>query len=596
MKISVAEYVFKFLEKKGVKEAFIVAGGAAAHLLNSLYSSKINYICNNHEQACAMSAEAYSRVSKKPAVVLVTNGPGSSNTLTGVVGAFQDSIPMIVISGQVSKKHTTNKELNNVRQIGVQELDIIKIVKSITKYSHQVDSANEIKYHLEKAWHKANYGRKGPIWLDIPIDIQSAKIETDKLSGYKFEHNDNLKSESINYNSIIKKINDSKRPLIVAGNGIHLANAENDLLKLLNKTEIPVISSWTAKDIFNWHSKQYIGNFGLFGERAANFAVQKADLLIVLGCRLSIPNIGYETDLFSPNSYKIMVDIDLAELNKKSISIDLKINESLEIFIKNITSKISNKRSLFNDWIKELNLLKNKYPVYLKEYSKITNEGVNSYQFIQVLSKKLEDDHIVVTDMGTSFTSTHQSLKTNGNNRLFTSSSCCSMGYGLPGGIGAYFAKKKSKIIVIAGDGGFQMNIQELQTVVQYNIPIKIFILNNNGYLAIKLMQDNLFSGNYIGSNPESGVSSPDFFKIAKAYGIKSTRIINNKYLSRNIQRVMNFEGPILCDINMKSDQLLIPRVQSSKNEDGTLKSSSLDNMYPFINEEELKEIMSTKS
>lgn len=596
MKISVADYVFEFLEEKGVEVAFIVTGGAAAHLLNSLNKSKINYICNNHEQACSMSAEAYFRVSKKPALVLVTNGPGSVNTLTGVVGAFQDSIPMIILSGQVSKKHTSNEEFSNVRQVGVQELDFIKIVDSVTKYSHQITSPDEINYHLEKAWHKANSGRKGPVWLDIPIDIQSKMIDKSQLSSYKLEKTPVIINNISQYENIIEKINSSKRPLLVVGNGIHLADAEKDLLSLLDKIKVPVISSWTAKDIFDWYSDQYIGNFGLFGERAANFAVQKADLLIILGCRLSIPNIGYETNLFSPNSYKIMVDIDSAELNKKTINIDLKINECLKGFISNLNNYLPNNFTIFNKWIKELNILKFKYPVYLNEYSEISNEGVNSFQFIYELSKKLEDNHIVVTDMGTSFTSTHQSLRTNGKNRLFTSSACCSMGYGLPGGIGAYFADKSNKIIVIAGDGGFQMNIQELQTIVQYKIPIKIFILNNNGYLAIKLMQDNLFSGNYIGSNPESGVSSPEFFKIAKAYGLKAKKIISNKHLSKNIQKVLDYDGPILCDVTMIPNQILIPRVQSSKNSDGSLKSSSLDNMYPFLSDNELNEIMKIKN
>lgn len=588
MQIKLSDYIFEFLQSKNINTAFSVSGGAAAHLLDSAKKYKIKYIANYHEQASAMAAEGYARINSTPSLVLVTNGPGSSNTLTGVVGAYQDSIPMFVISGQVPTSQTlsTNPKL---RQLGVQELDIINVVSSITKYAVQITDPNDIKYHLEKAYYECTTGRKGPVWLDIPLDMQSALVETSKLKGFTPK---SLKTPATDYNYIIDLISKSKRPLVITGNGIHLSNTEEVFLNLLNKLQIPVVSTWTSKDLFDWNDPLFVGNFGLLGERAGNFAVQKADLLLVLGSRLSIPNTGYRTDLFSPNSTKIMVDIDFEELNKTTLNIDYKIQSDLKDFIPELLKLIPNNFNKWENWIKETNNWKEKYPTFLPEYKENKNK-INSFYFIEVLSNSLKDNHVVVTDMGTSYTCTHQALKTNGKNRLFTSSACCSMGFGLPGAIGAYYGDPNNEVILIAGDGGLQMNIQELQTIVQNKIPIKIFVLNNNGYLAISLMQDNLFKGEYIGSTPESGVSSPDFCAVGNAYGITSFRFESNTDLENNIQSILDWDGPVICEIMMPEHQLLIPRVQSKKDETGKITSVSIENMFPFIPDEELKEIMS---
>ena len=337
----------------------------------------------------------------------------------------------------------------------------------------------------------------------------------------------------------------------------------------------------------------FVGNFGLLGERAANFAVQNADLLLVLGSRLSIPNVGYQSHLFSPNSVKVMVDIDENELNKPTIKIDYPINEDLNNFFINILPLLQNKSiPNWDEWIDKTQSWKSKYPVFQPEYKTNTNR-INSFYFMEVLSDKLTDNNVIVTDMGTSYTCTMQSLQMNGNNRLFTSSACCSMGFGLPGAIGAHFGDLSKNIILVAGDGGLQMNIQELQTIIHNKIPLKIFLLNNNGYLAISLMQDNLFKGKYIGSNLESGVSNPNFIKLADAYGFKTYTFNNNIELEKGIDEVLNTEGPVLCEIMMVENQLLIPRVQSSKDESGKIISNSLENMFPYLSKEEMKEIMS---
>lgn len=588
MKVKVSDYVFEFLKQRGVDTIFSVSGGAAAHLLNSVKNCCFNYVCNYNEQASAMAAEGYALVSNKPACVLVTNGPGSSNTITGVLGAYQDSVPMIVISGQVPINQSMGSTGDiKLRQLGVQECDIISMVKPITKYSVQITNANMIPQHLDEAYLQATTGRMGPVWLDIPLDIQSALIDVKRVSN----KNDDVK-DKYDASEVINLIKKSKKPIIITGNGIHLSQTEDIFLKLKDKLQIPVVSTWTSKDLMSFDDNLFVGTFGIMGERAGNFAVQSADLLLVLGSRLSIPNIGYQTHLFSPKSTKIMVDIDTNELHKPTINIDHPLNMDLSIFFEGLIDGLENvELPNWNEWIRETHGWKIKYPVFQPEYKLNTNK-INSFYFMEVLSNKLTDNNVVVTDMGTSYTCTMQSLRMNGKNRLFTSSACCSMGFGLPGAIGAYYSNKTKDVILIAGDGGLQMNIQELQTIIHNKIPIKIFVLNNNGYLAISLMQDNLFKGNYIGSTEGSGVSSPDFTKLGMAYGFKVYKFENNEQLELQIDDVLSETCPVLCEILMVDNQPLIPRVQSSKDSDGKIVSNSLENMFPYLSIDELKKIM----
>ena len=431
--MKVSDYIFNFLLSKGIDTIFSVSGGAAAHLLNSVKEKNIKYICNYHEQACAMSAEGYFRMANKPACVLVTNGPGSSNTITGVLGAYQDSIPMIIISGQVPSNQSLSS-LNNLtlRQLGVQECDIINIVKPITKYAVQVTNHNTIAYHLEEAYKQATTGRGGPVWLDIPLDVQNKEIIINNT----------------NIHEIIDKIFKAKKPVVITGNGIHLSKSETLFNELKNILKIPVISTWTSKDLMDQNDPLFIGNFGILGERSANFTVQNADLLLILGSRMSIPNVGYQHTLFSPKSIKIMVDIDFNELKKPTLNIDYPINMDLKDFIKDLIDELKNREiPNWNDWLTRTQEWKIKYPVFQPEY-KNNKDKINSFYFTEILSKKIKDNHVIVTDMGTSYTCTMQSLRMNGKSRLFTSSACCSMGFGLPGAIGAYFANPNKDIII----------------------------------------------------------------------------------------------------------------------------------------------------
>jgi len=428
----------------------------------------------------------------------------------------------------------------------------------------------------------------GPVWVEIPLDIQNKNfeiLENNIVEQQKIQLIEEIKLDNkIDYNFILNKINKSCNPLFVIGNGIWLSKTENLFKEILEKTQIPVVASWLGKDIINNNNPLYVGDIGILGERPANFAIQKCDLLIVLGCRLTITQIGYDYKNFSKDSYKIMVDIDNNEIEKKIINIDLKINEDLYLFLNNLNNVLDQSQStiesnLFNNWINKIQYWKNKYPSYDKD---INLEGdVNSYYFAKHLSLIMRPNTTIVTDTGSSSFSIFQSFVINKENtRLFTAAGQCSMGYGLPAAIGAYIADNTKDIILIAGDGGFQMNLQELQSVIYYNIPVKIFIFNNNGYLAIKLMQQNLFKENYVGSTLNSGISSPNFVKVAESYGLKTFEINTNNQINV-IQEVIKYSGPCLCHIKMIEKQLIIPRVQSLGDK------KSLEYMFPYIEETE---------
>lgn len=584
--IKLSDYVFSFIADLGVKYVFAVCGGAAMHLVDSAGNNKnLKYIAMHHEQATAMAAEAASRLLGIGAV-LVTSGPGGTNTLTGLCGAWVDSIPVIFVSGQV----TTDTLIKNtgLRQFGIQESDIVNLVKPVTKYAVTVEDPELIKYHLQKAAYLALNQRPGPVWIDIPLDIQSKLIDTAQLVSFDTE---NVRQKGVSLSRQVKRsiqlLKEAKRPVIISGYGIRLAKAEKLFLQLVEKLKIPVISSWTSSDLVDTDHEFYIGRSGIMGDRAGNFTVQNSDLLLILGSRMSIPQVGYNYAHFARAAKKIMVDMDEKELSKPSLKLDLPINSDAKEFILEMLRQLHvGKLELkIDEWLNKCRYWKNRYPVNLPEYKTIKGT-VNSFYFVDVLSSKLSDNAVVVTDMGTSFTCTMQAFKTKKGQRLFTSSGHASMGFGLPGAIGACFGNNKKKVICITGDGGLQMNIQELQTVVYHKLPIIIFVLNNNGYLTIKLMQQNHF-GRYVGSDRDSGLSCPDIVKVANAYGIETGKISNHDELHDKIDGILSKHGPFLCEIIMSESQQLIPRVSSLKKPDGSIVSRPLEDMYPFLSREE---------
>lgn len=583
MKFSVSDYVIFKLTNFGIKQAFCVTGGAASHLMESLRLSSITTIHNHHEQACSMAADSYARVAKIPALVLCTNGPGVTNLITGVAGAFQDSVPMIIITGQVSTKQMMQNSKFKLRQLGVQEILTEPIVQSITKAFVQILNPKDVVEILDAILNQMITGRMGPVWIEIPLDIQSMIIDVDmKKSGKKIKQIENKDSSEF-CSEINSYLTEANRPLLIVGNGVHLSNTETVFNKLFSKIGVPAVSTWSASDLFANSNELYIGNFGVLGQRAANYAIQRADLLIILGSRLSIPNIGYSSELFAPSAKKIMIDIDENELNKETIIINFKICKDLRKLIPCMASHLSSFKH-HEEWRTSTKTLKSKLSI-ANEAKIDSEEFIDSYDFIELLSNNLTGDEIIVTDMGTSFTCTMQALKNNGKNRLLTSSSLSSMGFGLPAAIGAACADlKKHKVICIAGDGGFQMNIQELQTIVDNQLEVKIFVLNSNGYLAISIMQDNSFGSKYFGANTESGVGAPSFAKIAHAYGISSSYLSSNlSDAGLEIEKIVKHNGSYLCEVPISPKQLMRPRVQSVKKNDGKFSSGSIEAMWPLL-------------
>ena len=546
-------------------------------------NKNINFIFTHHEQSAAMAAEAYCRIKKKPAILSITSGPGGTNAITGVIGAWVDSIPMIIISGQVERKDMILK--SGTRQIGIQEANICEIIKPITKYAKVLKTSSDIEKELKIAIKISKQGRPGPVWLDIPLDVQAQKFSKKKINFKINETSSNNKSLKKNDKKKIlrvhKLIKNSKRPLVLIGNGIHLGDAEKEFLRFLKISQLPFLSSWNASDIVDSNHKLNFGRPGLFGNRISNFAIQSCDLLIILGCRLSVPITGYQIKNFSPNSKKIYVDIDQKEILKRNLKIKLKLNFDVKIFLRFFNSYIKNKKlSLKLSWIEKLEKLK----LDLNEDKKYLNQKnfINSFNFINELSKTLKGNENIVTDMGTSFTCTMQAFKTKKNQRLFTSSGIAAMGFGLPGLLGSYFADKKKNPICITGDGGLMFNIQELQTIKNYKIPAKIFIINNGGYLTMKLMQKKNFK-KFVGADDQSGLTLPNFSKISKAFGFSFKKITNAKNIKKDLIKIFKSKQPLICEVMIPTLQDLVPRVQTQMNKDGSFEPAMIDNMYPFI-------------
>ena len=592
----VADYIFSTIANLGVKKVFAVSGGGAMHLVDAVgRNPDLEYVATHHEQAAAMAAEGYARIAGHPGVALVTSGPGGTNALTGVCGAWVDSIPTIFFSGQVTCD--TLLEGTGLRQFGIQESDIVELMKPVTKYAVTVKDPLTIRYHLEKAIHLATTGRPGPVWLDVPLDVQSKLINENDLSGYAPPAAAPSPSpeEKKAVQKCIALLQAAKRPVLITGHGIRLAKAELAIVKLVESLKIPVVSSWTTSDLFPTDSSLYIGRSGIMGDRASNFAVQNADLLLIIGSRMSIPQVGYRYRLFAREAKKIMVDIDPKELAKPSLSIDLPLCMDAKVFIQVLSAELEAGAVRLNiaEWLERCLEWKKKYPVVLPEYRN-NKDKVNSFYFIDALSQKLGPDAIVVTDMGTSFTCTMQTFRVKKGQRLFTSSGHASMGFGLPGAIGTCLGADRRKTVCVSGDGGLQMNIQELQTVVHNKLPIILFVLNNQGYLTIKQMQQNHF-GQYVGADPSSGVTTPDMLKIAQAYGIAASRISNQQELDTELGSVLAQPGPYICEIMMPENQPLIPRLSSLKKPDGTVVARPLEDLYPFLDREEFMKNMVVK-
>lgn len=589
--MKVSDYLASAIADLGVRHVFGVCGGGAMHLVDSFGGTdRLEYVATHHEQAAAMAAEGYARIAGGPGAALFTSGPGGTNAITGLYGAWVDSIPTVFISGQVTQDTLIAE--TGLRQFGIQEGNIVEVVRPITKYAVTITDPQTVRFHVEKACHLATTGRPGPVWIDVPLDVQSRMIDPQEQKGFTPEWpepscTDHQLSGLVA--ECVEMLDKSERPVMIFGYGTRLAGAENAVRDVVARLQIPCVSSWNTSDIVPYADENYVGRSGIMGDRAGNFAVQNADLLLIVGSRMSIPCVGYNYKLFARAAKKIMVDIDEIELKKPSLRPDLPICTDARRFLLAFLGKIDHPLSI-DAWRQRCRGWKVKYPVCLPEY-KDNCDKVNSFYFIEQLSARLDADAAVVTDMGTSFTCTMQTFKTKMGQRLFTSSGFASMGFGLPGAIGACMARGRRRTILVTGDGGLQMNIQELQTVVHHQLPLTIFVLNNEGYLTIKLMQQNHF-GRYVGTDPSSGLSCPDIVKLAAAYGIGAERIGDQETLDRRLGDVLAQPGPYICEIMMPPEQLLIPRVSSLKLPDGRIISKPMEDLFPFLNRDEFKENM----
>lgn len=595
MKLS--DYVVNFLsENLGIKHIFMIVGGANAHLIDSVAKHKdIKYVCAIHEQAAAMAVEGYAKISSGMGAALVTSGPGGTNAITGVAGAWADSLPCIFISGQVVLKDTTDGK--TIRQRGVQQINIVDLVKPVTKYAVMLEKADEIRYHLEKAAYLAKNGRPGPVWIDIPTDMQHAEIDPEKIRSFSPEEIE--KPQIDNLGEIIPKImpllREAKRPVFIVGHGVRLARAEKEFIEVTEKLGFPVVAAWNGADLIAHNHPLNIGRAGVIGQRAANFAVATCDLILAVGSRMDTRQVGNNSKEYAKKAKKIVVDIDRHELEKGLIDIDFPIKSDAKQFLQALLQKFNEEKfegQNLDWWVAQCHDWHKKYPVVLPEYYK-EKKYVNSYVFMDALSDELEKNDIIITECASSMTVSMQAFKIKEGQRIFTSTGMASMGYGFCGTIGGWFASKNlDRIIGIYGDGGFQMNIQELQTVVYHQIPIKIFLLNNRCYLTIKNTQKAFYDGKISASDYDSGYSAPDFVKIANAYGIETEIIYNHENMRGKIRSVINRPGPILCEVRNDPEQELIPLSMYKKVGDKYF-GGSLENMYPYMPEDEVKKILS---
>lgn len=595
--IKVSDYLCNFFSSKGITHAFILGGGGNMHLIDSVGKSKIKYVCNYHEQGSSFAAEGYARITGKPGLCVITTGPGGTNTMTGVLGCWQDSIPMFVVSGQIARKFMGAGTKMGVRQLGVQEMNVVDLVKPMTKYAKVLMEPNDIRYELEKAWHLATTGRQGPVWLDIPLDVQSAMIDEKKLRKFdpkeiKTEYITDQKQVEKLVEKTLKKIEKSERPVLYSGNGIRLSGAHEDFLKLVDLLKIPVLTSYVGYDMLPNDHPYFFGRAHAMGQRAGNLILQNSDLLLSIGARLDVLTIGYEKEKFARAAYKIMVDIDENEIKKTTLNIDLGVNTDAKLFINEMIKQLKKKplKLKTGNWLEYGRKLNKKYPNVPKEFWK-EKKFVNPYCFIEESCKQFKPNEIVVLANGVNVLNcSYQAFIVKKGQRVILNLGSATMGYSLPAAIGVSFALgNKKRVICMEGDGSIQMNIQELQAVKHYNLPIKIFIHSNDGYLSNKNSQKNLFGGKYVGSDPDSGISVPDFVKIGKAYGIKSIRINNHKEMKRKIKYVLDYPGPIICEINALKEMSLTPKLVTRKRADGSFYSPALEDMTPLLPREELK-------
>ncbi len=600
MKIKVAKYIAEFLVEHGISDCFMVTGGGAMHLDDALgHEEGLRCIFNHHEQACSVAAEAYTRMTGKLAAVCVTSGPGGTNAITGVMGGWLDSIPMFILSGQVKRETTTAScpELG-LRQLGDQEFDIIGSVSNMTKYAVMVMDPRDIAYHLEKAYYLALDGRGGPVWLDIPLDVQGAQVETDELRHFIPEQEcpwslPELTDEVAD--TILEKIKNAKAPLMLVGTGVRLAGASEKLLELIEKLRIPVVTAWNANDALAADSPYFAGMPGTVGTRPGNFAVQKCDLLLSLGCRLNIRMIGYNHYDFAKNAYKIIVDIDPRELVKPTVRPDMPVNADVSELIDKLLERPYEAQKSHERFVKWCHDLCERYPAACEEYRKGDGSLINPYIFIDTLFKCLDSTDRIICGNGSACVITFQAGRIKQGQRMFTNSGCAAMGYGLPAALGVAVSDNSRRTICVDGDGSVMMNLQELATIAYNRLNIKLVIINNNGYHSIRQTQTNLFKPPFIGIDGTSGICFPNFEKLSDAFGLAYYKTDSEETASYVLDEFLNSDGPAILEAVVDPSQNFAPKSSSKVLPDGRIVSPSINDMAPFLDRKEFDAIVNEK-
>lgn len=594
--IRVADYIAQTLAAHGVRHVFMVTGGGAMHLNDAFGRNKaFEVVCCHHEQACAIAAEAYTRVTGRLAVVNVTAGPGGINAMNGVFGAWVDSIPMLVVSGQVKRETLlSHHKLGGVlRQLGDQEAEIVRMVTPITKYAVEVCDLQRVRYHVERAVHLATHGRPGPCWLDVPIDVQGAQMDPAAQESY------DPTEDAVTFGTtdlpsaaaeILARLAEAKRPVIYAGSGVRSSGAHAAFLALVETLGIPVVTAWNQQDLL-WDAHPcYVGIPGSVGTRAGNFAVQNADLLLILGCRLNIRLVSYNWTSFSRHSYKIWVDVDAAELEKPTVRPDLPIHadlrELLPMLAERAAAQVPPDHASWLGWCRER---VDRYPVVLPEYWN-NRDSVNPYCFMETLFAQLEENELVVSGDGTACVTAFQAGRIKRGQRVFHNSGCASMGYDIPAAVGAAISTPGQRVVCLAGDGSAMMNLQELQTISGLRLPVKIFILNNSGYHSIRQTQQNFFPDNIVGCGIDSGLSFPNWEKLAAGFGLAFHRCADHSAMAAAIEDTLRGDGPALCEVMLDLDQQFAPKLSSRRLADGRMITAPLEDMAPFLSREELRD------
>ncbi len=601
--IKVSDYIVRRVTELGVGHVFMITGGGAMHLDDSFgRCPDLALVFGHHEQACAIAAEGYARATGRPGVVCVTSGPGGTNAVTGVLGQWHDSVPALYLSGQVRSDTTVALSGLPLRQLGDQEGPIVDIVRPITKYAAMVVEPASIGRHLDAAVALMTSGRPGPVWLDVPVDVQGALVDEAEIERERraaplaldpdAEFDRDLVRRQVD--ELVERLEQAERPVLLAGSGVRTAGAADVLLDVVARLGAPVVTAWNAHDLVWDEHPLYGGRPGTVGDRAGNFAVQNADLLLSVGCRLNIRQIGYEHQAFARHAYRVVVDIDALELRKPTIAPDLAVHADARFFLEELARALGDQwagRPRWGEWASWCRARRSRYPVVLPQYRAL-DTPVNPYVFVAELSDRLEPSDIVVCANGAACVVGFQALRVQRGQRLIANSGTAGMGYDLPAAIGACFGSGGGRVICLAGDGSIQMNLQELQTIVHHRLPIKIFVFNNSGYLSIRQMQDNLFHGRRIGEGEASGLTFPDMVAVAHAYGLTAVRVDSHTGLAEAVGATLSGDGPTLCDVVMSPEQQIAPKVAAERLADGRIVSRPLEDMWPFMERAELAENM----